>query len=465
MKFIKNKYIRFAIVAVTYILWTIWVKNLWLLLGLPIIYDMYVSKKVNWTFWKKKEGKNSTVIEWLDALIFAVVAVTMINIFLFQNYKIPTGSMEKSLRIGDFLFVSKVSYGPRIPNTPIAFPFTQHTLPLTKSTPSFINWPNWGYKRIAGLGKVKNNDPVVFNFPEGDTVIIERSTESYYGILRNETRNIINRERANGNTLKEYSYYENIARKEIYKTYKKTKIVSRPVDRRDNYIKRCVAIPGDKLEIIDGIVYINGKINDLPEKLQHIYNIQTTGKKFSRSKLNEMGIYRDDIKDYGNGMYQIPLTIEILDVLKRYSYVKSIDRYITPKNIYDPSIFPHSPDYPWTLDNFGPLTLPKRGIKVDLNMKNIALYKRVIDPYEGNKLEIKDSTIYINGEIATSYTFKMDYYFMIGDNRHMSLDSRYWGMVPEDHIVGKPLFIWLSLDKEGSFPGNIRWNRMFRKAY
>ena len=460
MKFIKNDKIKFAIVVVIYLLWTIWVGNYWLLLGLPIIFDMYITKKVNWTFWKKREGKNSKAVEWLDAIIFAVIAVTLINIYLFQNYKIPTGSMEKSLLIGDHLFVSKVSYGPRIPNTPLAFPFSQHTLPFTKSTPSFLEWIKWPYKRIAGLGEVKNGDPVVFNFPEGDTVIIEQSNSSYYAIVRQNAYYLMDKDRADGVELKSEAQYTNIARNLIKKNYH---VVSRPVDRTDNYIKRCVAIHGDKFQVKDGMVYINDKMQDKPENLQFIYFITTNGTPLNSSSLSKMGIYKSDVMNIGGGRYQIPLTDANAKKLKELSYVVSVERYISQPE-FNPDIFPHSADYGWSLDNFGPYVIPEKDATVELNTTNLCLYKRLIETYENNKLEVKDSTIFINGEVAKSYTFKMDYFFMMGDNRHMSLDSRYWGLVPMDHVVGKPLFIWLSLDKEKSFPSNIRWNRMFMSA-
>ena len=182
---LSNKYFKFGIVTFLYLLWAYWVGSWWLLLFVPILFDSYVTKKVNWTFWKKREGPNSKVVEWIDALIFAVIAVTLINIFIFQNYKIPTGSMEKTLQIGDHLFVSKLKYGPKIPNTPISFPFAQHTMPLTTNTKSYVEWIKWPYKRLRGFTHVKNDDIVVFNFPEGDTVLVQYQSDSYYSQLRN----------------------------------------------------------------------------------------------------------------------------------------------------------------------------------------------------------------------------------------------------------------------------------------
>lgn len=241
------KNIRFAIAALIYILVVIWIGNFWLLLGLGVIFDMYITERVNWTFWKKRNGKNSAFIEWLDALIFAVIAVTLINIFLFQNYRIPTPSMEKSLLVGDHLFVSKLAYGPRMPNTPIAFPFTQHTMPLTKgkSWSELILWP---YKRLVGGGHVKNNDAIVFNFPAGDTVVVEEQATSYYEIVRRNARDFQMNDRFSG-TLRPDSYYMNLARKNIRDNFE---VIYRPVDRRDNYVKRCVGIPGDTVSISNG---------------------------------------------------------------------------------------------------------------------------------------------------------------------------------------------------------------------
>lgn len=466
MKFIKNKYVKFGIAGTLYLLWVIWVGSFWLLLGLPVIFDIYVTKKVNWTPWKKRNQKNSTVVEWIDALIFAVVAVTLINIFFFQNYKIPTGSMEKTLLIGDHLYVSKLKYGPKIPNTPIAFPFTQNTLPFTTSTKSYINWPNWGYKRLKGFSTIKNDDIVVFNFPEGDTVALENTAASYYAIVREAARELKIMDQRAGNKLKSDKEYYALGREEVWG---RSKILVHPVDRRDNYIKRCVAIPGDTLKIVDGQVYINGKPERHFEDMQFHYTVKTGGLTINPEVFDKLGIYnsnkpeeQNDVRRYDNGDYDIALTEKAVQVLKANTNVKSIERVRNADPYAD--IFPHSPKYPWQQDDFGPLWIPKKGITVKINIDNLCLYERIINAYEGNKLEIKDSTIYINDKPATTYTFKMDYYWMMGDNRHGSSDCRYWGFVPEDHIVGSPRFIWLSLDPNKSFPANIRWKRMFTSA-
>lgn len=461
MKFIKNKYLRFGIAAFLYLLWVIWVGNFWLLLGLPIIFDIYVTKKVNWTPWKKRNEKNSTIVEWIDALIFAVVAVTLINIFFFQNYKIPTGSMEKTLLIGDHLYVSKLKYGPKLPNTPIAFPFVQNTLPFTTSTKSYLNWPNWGYKRLKGFSTIKNDDIVVFNFPEGDTVALENPAASYYGLCRFEALRLKMMDQQSGNKLKSDNEYYAMGRQELWN---RSKIVSHPVDRRDNYIKRCVAIPGDTLKIVAGQVYINGKPEKHFDDMQFRYKLETDGP-INPEVFERLGIYntseQQDVRTYSNG-YVIALTEKAAAALRQNKMVKSMERIINDDPNAD--LFPHDAKYPWKQDDYGPLWIPKKGVTVPINVDNLCLYDRIIGVYEGNKLEVKDNTIYINGKPATTYTFKMDYYFMMGDNRHGSSDCRYWGFVPEDHIVGSPRFIWLSLDPTKSFPANIRWKRMFTSA-
>lgn len=459
LNLLKNKYFKFATVSVLYVLWVIWVGKFWLLIGVGVIFDMYVTRKVNWTFWKKREGKNSTLVEWIDALIFAVIAVSFINIFFFQNFKIPTGSMEKTLLIGDHLFVSKVSYGPRLPMTPLSFPFTQHTMPITKGK-SYLEWVKWPYKRLKGTQPIRRNDIVVFNFPAGDTVCLERQAQSYYAIIRDVAMDLQKRDANAGSRVKTFEEYYAQARTRVRQQYT---IVTRPVDKRDNYIKRCVAMPGDTLQIIHGSLYINGtETPDFPGQ-QFRYLIITDGSRLNPKTLEKMGIYHSDIMRYGSTEYIIPLTRENAEKIRDYRIVKSIEKYENPAGEYAYYIFPHNPYYPWNEDNFGPLWIPKKGTTVEINLENISKYERIIEAYENNTLQIKNSVIYINGQPANTYTFKMNYYWMMGDNRHDSADSRFWGFVPEDHIVGKPKYIWLSLDKEKKFVAKIRFNRLFKK--
>ena len=457
--FLKTKYFRFGLVSAIYLLWVIWLKNYWFLLGLGIIFDMYITRRVNWTFWKKRDQKNSVWIEWLDALIFAVIAVTLINIFLFQNYKIPTPSMEKSMLVGDHLYVSKVAYGPRMPNTPLSFPFTQNTMPIIK-TKSYLEWIHRPYKRLAGFGKVKRNDVVVFNFPAGDTVVLAHSERSYYSIVREYADQLRESDKIRNNPERTWEEYLGAGREMVWNDFE---IIIRPVDRRDNYIKRCVAIHGDTLQIIHGQIYINSQPSANYEGNQHRFFVRTDGTPINPKRLDELGIARDDREQMGN-TYILPLTDENVEILKGYTNIVSIEKYESPSNQYNYQIFPHYPRYPWTLDNFGPLWIPEKGVTINLDFDNLPIYKRIIEKFEDNNLAIIDSTIYINGEKTETYTFRMDYYFMIGDNRHYSSDCRYWGFVPEDHILGKPKFIWLSLDKDRKFLGKIRWKRMFKST-
>ncbi len=459
---LKNKYFKFGVAAGLYILWVIWVGWFVLLLGLGVIFDLYITKKVNWSFWKKRKGKNSVLVEWIDALIFAVIAVTFINIFFFQNYKIPTGSMEQTLLKGDHLFVSKLSYGPRIPQTPLHFPFAQHTLPFLK-VKSYVEWIKLPYKRLKGFGKIERNDNVVFNFPAGDTVVLQNQATSYESILRGMAMTFRNEDKQRGEKIRSEEYYFNKARKLVWN---QNEITVRPIDRRDNYIKRCVAVPGDTLQIKETQLYINGKPQEEIETLQFLYNIVTNGTRLNPKSLEAVGVDPEELQGspFSQRYFKCNLTEQNVEDLKKFKNIIKIEKNVASRDKGNYQIFPHSPKYPWNIDNYGPLWIPEKGTTVTLTLDNLPLYERIIDVYEMNDLEVRDSTIYINGERATGYTFTMDYYFMMGDNRHSSADSRLWGFVPENHIVGQPVFIWLSLNKNKQFLNKIRWNRMFKGA-
>ncbi len=360
---------------------------------------------MNWKFWQKSNSKKtknkSKGREWFDAIIFAVIAATIIRTFFIEAFTIPTSSMEKSLLVGDFLFVSKVSYGPRTPITPLSFPFAHHTMPIIGGK-SYLEWIKLPYFRLPGFSKIKNNDVVVFNYPMEDF---------------------------------------------------------RPVDKQENYIKRCIGIPGDTLKLVDKLVHINNKPVELAQFGQYSYIVRTDGSSFNPIVLQSIGITEGGM--VGDGVFRFFLTRETAAKMKELPNVRQMEEETETKGVYSEYIFPSDPKHTWNVDNFGPLYIPKKGATITLDANNISMYKRVISVYEHNKLDIKGDKIFINDKETSSYTFQMDYYFMMGDNRHNSADSRFWGFVPEDHIVGKAVFIWMSWDENGKFFNKIRWKRLF----
>ena len=482
----KKQWAKFIIVMVCY-----WVKS-WLgLLVVPFIYDAYISKKINWKWWQDYEGPMRSVMSWVDAIVFALVAVYFINQFFFQNYVIPSSSLEKSLLTGDYLFVSKVSYGPRIPETPLTVPLTQHTLPIG-DLKSYIEWPHWEYRRVPGLGKVELNDIVVFNYPAGDTICqnVPYQTE-YYSMCYGYGRQIYEQNFPLALPVDSLPKAEQRSRFEEYYNLGRQYIVAnqqqfggigyRPTDRRENYVKRCVGLPGDTLQIIEHVVYLNGKANKEPDNVQYTYDVLfNDGAILTNDFLKENGITCEDLglssadKAYFKSEGQIQLTQQfrnnriIMPMTKQTAALlksrKDLVQAMAPVTGGNPAeVYPLNMVKDWTRDNYGPVWIPKKGESIKLSLDNLPIYERPIRVYEHNDLEVRDGKIFINGEQTDSYTFKMDYYWMMGDNRHNSADSRYWGFVPEDHIVGKPIFIWWSSDPDrGLFGGGIRWSRLFR---
>ena len=384
------------------------------------LYIYYVSYLTDVNYIEERSLKPRTELgEWVSSIVFAIVAATFVHTYFIQPYTIPTSSLEKSLLIGDFLFVSKFHYGARTPMTTIAAPMVHDSLPLVKSK-SYLKKPVLPYFRIPGFQKIKRNEIVVFNWPV-DTVrfFFDRSNVH----------------------------------------------INKPIDKKSNYVKRCVAIPGDSLEIKDGYIFINGKQTVLPDraKTQYFHNVTTTSQ-FNPSSL--ITRYGSTELGGGNNEFIVNLTDENASKLKNNPHVKSVVKQISPKGTFDSTVFPHNKQYPWSKDNFGPIYIPEAGKAVALNAKTLPFYKRIIEVYENNNLTVNGDEIFINGKLATSYTFKQDYYWMMGDNRHNSEDARYWGYVPFDHVVGKPVFIWFSWDSNAKGLGNkIRWERVFTTVH
>ncbi|MEG1562632.1 MAG: S26 family signal peptidase [Bacteroides sp.] len=486
----RTQWIKCVIVLVLYLAFLVGVKS-WLgLLVIPFIFDIYITKLIPWSFWKKSENiVVRNVMSWIDAIVFALIAVYFVNIYVFQNYQIPSSSLEKSMLVGDFLYVSKMSYGPRVPNTPLSMPLAQHTLPVF-NTKSYLEWPQWKYKRVPGFGKVKRNDIVVFNFPAGDTVALNNQKDDFYSIAYAEGQSLYpgkvdmdSLTRAQQRTV--YELYYNAGRKQVLANPKEFgEVIFRPVDRRENYVKRCVGLPGDTLQIIGGQVMIDGKASENPENLQFNYFVQTTGSFIPDELFRELDISKDDqmlmtdSQGWENGLlemglesrnaqgalnpvYHLPLTKKMLNALNGNK--RLISKIVMEPEGYSGPMYPLNLYTKWNRNNYGPLWIPAKGATITLTDDNLPLYERCIRAYEGNQLDVKADGIYINGVKTNKYTFRMDYYWMMGDNRHNSADSRYWGFVPEDHVVGKPLVVWLSLDKDrGWFDGKIRWNRLFK---
>lgn len=453
--------IKCTIWCILVVLFAIWTVSFLPLLALPFVVDLYWTHFINWYWWKDiKNGFLRGVMSWVDALVFAICAVWILQNFFFQNFQIPTTSLEKSMLAGDYLLVSKYHYGPRIPMTPLSLPLFQHTISIgdTEFGKSYIEKPQIPYRRIAGLQDIERYDIVVFNYPNGDTVATKHQDDDYY---RLKFHNGVKAMHTN---------------KAIYGD-----IVARPVDRRENYVKRCIGLPGDELKIVDNEVFINGNQLENPKYLQHNYFVITRpGTSIADRTWRNLGVYNSDLYDISNPqlndvlglepdsvsgamsrVYMSPLTEEMKQKLLQLKTVQDIQ--IVPAEFFGKDyVYPLSEENTWTRSNYGPILIPKRGTTVQLTAENIALYERCIKVYEGNDFKVsEDGLCTIDGKHVTEYTFKMDYYWMMGDNRDNSADSRYWGFVPEDHIVGTPLFVWFSIDKE---TGEWRKDRFLKRV-
>ena len=473
---LTNRWLLMSIMMLFVTLFSVWYGVWWsLIVSLPLIYDYYISHKIRnyhhqlleryrwwrvaWAVWCASvfalvvgviihmvlfrwnfsfllifavilcyalwnELKSNTkvylwIYGWVHAILFATVVATLVQLYWFQMFVIPTGSMEGTLLAGDYILVDKVCYGPRVPMTPLSFPFVHNTMPMNPEKASFSTAWERSYRRLAGTGQVERGDVVVFNFPEGDTVLMEMPEMDYYQLLYNNSKeyDVLRR----GRTIDE-------RRADIASRYT---IVVRPLDKKENYIKRGVGMPGDTLMVVAGKVVCNGESEAFVPQRQYRYqNVKSGGKRL---------ITDAEMAGLDSSMWSLG-----------HDYVG------------DAALIPHNSASQWTLDDFGPLWIPQAGATIELTPETMAMYGRCIAVYEHRSVrqEVANgtTTFYIDGEAATHYTFLMDYYFMMGDNRHESLDSRFWGFVPEDHIVGKAKYIWFSKDP---ISGEIRWDRMF----
>lgn len=474
----KPNFVKATLYIFLFLLFCYWVGSWWGLIVVPFIFDAYVTRKIKWGWWKNLKNKTArSIMAWVDAIVFALVAVYFLNQFFFQNFVIPSSSLEKTLLTGDYLLVSKLSYGPRIPQTPLSMPLVQHTLPII-NTKSYLEHPHWDYRRVKGLGKVELNDIVVFNYPSGDTVATKYQNQDFYRMVYQIGDGLV--AQLSGETPPSLTLHPSMSYEEQQKTYRLIyeagrsyidqspeefgDVVARPTDRRENYVKRCVGLPGQWLRIKDNVIYLDGKANREPDNSQYVYKV-TFNSALPDDMKRELGITNEDLENpipETPGTYIMPLTRKTLEAFRAD---KQLVHNVEPYPAASDWLYPQNMAKNWTTADYGPVWIPKRGKTKLLSLRELPIYERCIRVYEGNKLEVKGGKIYINGKETDRYTFKLDYYWMQGDNRDLSADSRFWGFVPEDHIVGKPLFIWLSLDPDyGWADGHVRWNRIFKNV-
>ena len=462
-----TRWIRFTIVALLFFGWVAWMGDWWLSIFIFLIFDIYITGYIPFDWWKKSNNKFvKTIMSWVDAIVYALILVYFVFNFIGQNYQIPSSSLEKTLLTGDYLWVNKMVYGPRVPMTPVHFPLVHNTFPII-NTKSYLESPNLEYRRLKGLRNVESGDIVVFNFPAGVTVALKVQNPDYYTLVKMVGRDFIN--------LNKEQFGD---------------IVYRPVDRRENYVKRCVGLPGEKFQIKNGVIYINGKAQEQPKDVQFNYILQTKTPILDY-EWDDLGVAVEDrivadlsdsnirqgiiasgfaLTEKGsNYLYMPPLTNDMVMKLMATGNVIKIMKLNDSVLGRVEYLFPDIVSSKWTSYNYGGesgLVIPKKGMTIDLTVDNWYRYNRCIRNYEHNyDAELRGDKVYINGIPVEKYTFKMDYFFMVGDNRDNSLDSRFWGFVPEDHVVGTPMIVLISFDKDkGLFNGGIRWNRILKCA-
>ncbi len=460
-----TRWVRFAIVSLIFFAWVAWLGNWWVGLWWFLLFDIYITGYIPFSWWKNsKSAVVRTIMSWVDAIVYALVLVYFIFAFVGQNYQIPSSSLEKTLLTGDYLWVNKMIYGPRVPMTPVHFPLVHNTLPILNCD-SYTDCPEFEYHRLKGLRDIELGDIVVFNFPAGDTVVtrMEDSPEYYYLLLKRYPREYI---ASNPQTFGEIKY--------------------RPVDRRQNFVKRCVGLPGQRFKIVNDTIYNDGVAMFMPENVQFSYFI-TADRRLDPSITKELGITDSDVQELNFSapqrtmlasampsvlsaahIYNLPLTTKMIDTLRERGYLN--DAVKTNDLIHvsgaEANLFPWGVSDDWTLANYGGddgLLIPAKGTTIELNPSTWAIYERCIRNYERHPEAHlgDDDRVYFGDTPADTYTFEMDYYFMVGDNRDYSQDSRFWGFVPEDHIVGSPMIVLISFDQER---GGIRWDRIFKDA-
>ena len=440
---------------------------------------------------------------WVDPIIFAVIAASIIRGYFIEAFTIPTSSLEKSLMVGDFLFVNKFAYGPKIPQTPLSFPFAHHTLPFSETKKSYLEWIKLPYFRLPGFGSVKNNDIVVFNYPDGDTVAIGDQNSSYYELTR-QLSYLIKREDLNNSQVsksddfyysKAWEYMNNSKNVFPWSNKPIVEIVARPPDKREHYVKRCVGIAGDKFEVRNSDIYINDTLQAMPKKAQHYFLVKCSSRVFGEESnssngrisltnsalLDKLDIYASEVSveaiSKDTIVYKLNMPADVAADVKKIPDVVSVIRKAEQKGFREFTVFPHNNSYAWNNDFFGPLIIPKAGMTLPIDTHNLCLYKKILDTYDDGIHQVisQNGQVLYDQKPISSYTFKQDYYFMMGDNRHNSADSRSWGMVPYDHIVGSPFFVWFSMKYSENNPvsgksvisslfknskdGKFRWER------
>lgn len=464
----STRWVRFGIVSVIFFLWVLWLGNAWVAPWWLLLFDIYITGYIPFTWWKRTKNKTvRAVMSWVDAIVYALILVYFIFAYVGQNYQIPSASLEKTLLTGDYLWVNKVLYGPRVPMTPVHFPLVHNKLPIF-GCDSYLDFPAQAYHRLKGIRNVEVGDIVVFNFPAGDTIATKyEDSPEYYDLL-----------------VHRYGRQHIVDHPEIF-----GKIKYRPVDRRANFVKRAVGLPGQRLRISGDTIYIDGKAQTFPEKVQFNY-VVAADRLPDDDVLHSLEINADDVHPLSLApaeraylasfipaaltseyIYIVPLTKAAGDELHNLGYANDKVKYSLVSNITgrEAFLFPQGISDDWTLSDYGGkdgIYIPRKGAKIVLNATTWAIYQRCIRNYEGHEAYLGgDGLVYVDGKPADTYTFGMDYYFMMGDNRDNSQDSRFWGFVPEDHIVGSPMLVLISFDRDRSiFNGGIRWNRIFIDA-